>query len=66
MARGADTGFAVAGVLGWTRRLRRFDELDMFNQMLAIHETVAHLEVLVERGWLTRTVEDGVAHYARA
>jgi glyoxylase-like metal-dependent hydrolase (beta-lactamase superfamily II) len=66
VAGGADTGFAVAGILGWTRRLRRFDELDMFNQMLAIHETVAHLEVLVERGWLTRTIEDGVAHYARA
>jgi glyoxylase-like metal-dependent hydrolase (beta-lactamase superfamily II) len=63
--RGADTGIAVAGQLGWTRRERRLDELDLFNKILAIHETVAHLDVLVERGWLTRTVVDGVAHYAR-
>lgn len=65
VANGADTGFAVAGVLGWTRRRRRLDELDLFNKILAIHETMAHLEVLVERGWLTRTMQDGVAHYAR-
>jgi hypothetical protein len=53
-------------VLGWTRRQRRLDELDLFNKILAIHETMAHLDVLVERGWLTRTTENGVAHYARA
>src|SRR6476646_744033 len=64
-AGGASTGFEVAGVLGWTRRKRRLDELDLFNKILAVHETVAHLEVLVERGWLTRTVQDGVAHYQR-
>ena len=53
-------------VLGWTRRKRRLDDLDLFNKILAVHETVAHLEVLVERGWLTRSIDDGVAHYARA
>ena len=58
--------FAVAGVLGWTRRQRRFDELDMFNQILAIHETVAHLEVLVERGWLTRTDRRTASRTTRA
>ena len=66
VAGGATTAFEVAGVLGWTRRKRRFDELDLFNQILAIHETAAHLEVLVERGWLTRTLTDEVAHYSRA
>ena len=66
VAGGASTGFEVAGVLGWTRRKRRLDELDLFNKILSIHETVAHLEVLVERGWLTRTVTDRVAHYQRA
>jgi glyoxylase-like metal-dependent hydrolase (beta-lactamase superfamily II) len=63
---GADTGIAVAASIGWTRRQTRLADLDTFNQMLAIHETMAHLEVLVERGWLSRTVGDGVAHYARA
>jgi hypothetical protein len=38
--------------------------LDTFNQVLAVNETMAHLDVLVERAWLTRTNVDGVAHYA--
>ena len=66
VAGGASTGFDVASTLTWTRRHRTFDELDAFNQMLAVHETMAHLEVLVERGWLTRTVLDSIVHFARA
>jgi glyoxylase-like metal-dependent hydrolase (beta-lactamase superfamily II) len=62
---GASTGFAVANVLGWTRHHRRFADLDMFNQIMAVHETMAHLEVLVERGALTRTTLDGIVHFAR-
>jgi glyoxylase-like metal-dependent hydrolase (beta-lactamase superfamily II) len=63
--RGAHTAFEVAQALPWTRRQRRYDELDLFNQILAIHETMAHLRVLVERGWLTETPVDGVARFAR-
>ncbi|MCU1657706.1 MAG: beta-lactamase class [Pseudonocardiales bacterium] len=63
--RGASTGFEVATILTWTRHRRGFDELDMFNQIMAVHETMAHLEVLVERGWLGRDVVDGVVHFAR-
>jgi glyoxylase-like metal-dependent hydrolase (beta-lactamase superfamily II) len=63
--RGASTAFEVAHVLRWTRRLRHFDELDPFNQVLASTETLAHLDVLVLRGWLTISIaEGGVAHYA--
>ena len=42
--------------------------LDMrdMNKVLAVNETMAHLVVLVERGWLTRTAIEGVAHFARA
>lgn len=40
----------VARALTWTRRHRRFDELDSFNQMIATCETIAHLDVLVDRG----------------
>ena len=64
--RGAGTAYEAATMLTWTRRKRRFDELDMFNQILAIHETMAHLVVLVERGWLTSTTADGVLRFARA
>jgi glyoxylase-like metal-dependent hydrolase (beta-lactamase superfamily II) len=66
VAQGASTGFEVARILGWTRRGRRLDELDTFNQVLAIRETVAHLDVLVERGWLRASVVDAVKQYARA
>jgi hypothetical protein len=52
--------------LPWTRHNRRLAELDMFNQMLAIYETLAHLRVLVERGWLRESIVDGVAHFVRA
>jgi hypothetical protein len=38
----------------WTRRERRFSELDLFSQILAVNETAAHLEVLAIRGQLTR------------
>jgi glyoxylase-like metal-dependent hydrolase (beta-lactamase superfamily II) len=63
--RGANTAFEAASTLTWTRRKRAFDELDMFNKILAIHETMAHLVVLVERGWLTSTVADGVTLFTR-
>lgn len=57
------SAFETARKIGWTRRQRRFDDLDMFNQVLAIGETAAHLDVLVERGELTRTVNAGVLEY---
>jgi glyoxylase-like metal-dependent hydrolase (beta-lactamase superfamily II) len=62
---GAHTAFEVAQVLPWTRHHRRLDELDLFNQILAIHETTAHLRVLGERGWLTESNVDGIAHFVR-
>ena len=63
---GASTGYEVAQRLTWTRRERRLDELDAFNQMLATTETLAHLDVLVARGWLhVKTHDDGVAHFTR-
>jgi glyoxylase-like metal-dependent hydrolase (beta-lactamase superfamily II) len=57
------SAFETARKIGWTRRQRRFDDLDMFNQVLAVGETAAHLDVLVERGELTRTVNAGVLEY---
>ena len=61
---GAHTPYAAAQRLGWTRRLRRFDELDPFNAMLATFETGAHLVLLTAQGHLRRSVVDGVDHYA--
>lgn len=66
VAAGAATGHEVARRLTWTRRHRTFDELDVFNRMMAVQETMAHLTVLVERGWLRRSVREGVVEFARA
>ena len=46
-----------------TRRERKLEDLDPFNQMLAVTETVAHLVVLVAQGRLRQTRLDGVDHY---
>jgi glyoxylase-like metal-dependent hydrolase (beta-lactamase superfamily II) len=61
---GAGTAYEAARRLGWTRRHRRFDDLDLFNQTLAAGETAAHLDVLVVRGALVMSTADGVAGYA--
>jgi glyoxylase-like metal-dependent hydrolase (beta-lactamase superfamily II) len=60
---GRTTSYEVAQALAWTRRNRRLDDLDPYNKMLATLETAAHLAVLVERGAVQVTDEDGVAHY---
>lgn len=61
---GARTAYEAAQLLPWTRRERRFSELDPFNRMLAVNETAAHLDVLASRDELgIRTDPDGVRHY---
>ncbi|MGQ0842528.1 MAG: MBL fold metallo-hydrolase [Sporichthyaceae bacterium] len=47
---GAGTAFEAARRLGWTSRNRAFDTFDLFNQILAVGETYAHLRVLADRG----------------
>lgn len=49
---GAETVYEVARQLSWTRRERDLLELDLGNQVMAVGETEAHLEVLVRRGVL--------------
>jgi glyoxylase-like metal-dependent hydrolase (beta-lactamase superfamily II) len=66
VSAGASTGFDVASELTWTRHERRLRDLDFFNQILAVQETMAHLEVLAERGLVTRSITDGVVHFAEA
>ncbi|RYE43747.1 MAG: MBL fold metallo-hydrolase [Hyphomicrobiales bacterium] len=62
---GAACASEIAGAMNWTRRERRLDELDMFNQVLAVAEIESHLEALVERGELQRKEDAGVQHYTR-
>jgi glyoxylase-like metal-dependent hydrolase (beta-lactamase superfamily II) len=60
------TGLDVAGRLGWTRRDRPFGALDTFNQMIAVCETMAHLDVLVERGALAVSRDGAVERFVPA
>ena len=61
---GAHSAFEVAGVLRWTRREHRLDDLDAFNAMLAVFETGAHLDLLAAQGRLSMTVDGDVRRYA--
>ena len=64
ITRGAVSAYDVAGQLTWTRRERSLDELDPFNQMLAIAETAAHLELLTAQGRVRYDDTDGLRCYA--
>lgn len=63
VATGAVTGLQTAEQLTWTRREKGFADLDPFNQMLAVCETGAHLELLESQGRLVVELLDGVRHY---
>jgi glyoxylase-like metal-dependent hydrolase (beta-lactamase superfamily II) len=52
---GSGTGAQVADQLLWTRRETPWASLDDFNRMIALCETIAHLDVLVARGQLAST-----------
>ena len=60
---GGSTAYDVAKVLKWTRRGRSLEELDPFNQMLAISETAAHLQLLVAQGRVQAETTEGVRRY---
>lgn len=66
VVRDAMTAYEAAGRLTWTRRERAFADLDLFNQMLAVTETAAHLDLLVAQGRLKAADVDGVRRYAPA
>ncbi len=61
---GESTAYEVALAIGWTRRQRALGDLDLMNQMLAICETVYHLDLLVAQARaVSRMEEDGVRRY---
>ncbi|TDD44099.1 MBL fold metallo-hydrolase [Saccharopolyspora elongata] len=67
VVNGASTAYEAARALTWTRRERSFDELgDPFNQMMAVLETAAHLDVLSLQGKLAKEKVEGVVHYSAA
>jgi len=65
VAAGCATALEVARDLPWTRRHRRFADLDVFNSALATLETAAHLELLAAQERIHREEHDGRPRYAR-
>lgn len=63
---GAHTVYQIAEHLYWTSSVRRIDELDPFNQMLAVIETKWHLEMLVVQGRLLQSIEEHFLYYRTA
>jgi glyoxylase-like metal-dependent hydrolase (beta-lactamase superfamily II) len=63
VAVGASTGAEVAARLRWTGRGRALDTLDPVNRVLAVLETVAHLDLLEVRGRLRAETVDGVRRF---
>ncbi|WP_020661890.1 MBL fold metallo-hydrolase [Amycolatopsis benzoatilytica] len=63
---GASTAFEAASRLGWTRRGRKLSEMDAFNQMLAVLETGAHLDLLASQGKLAVEETDEIRRYKTA
>jgi len=63
IADGATTAYEVARVLTWTSRQKVLDDLDPFNQMLAVLEIAAHLDVLVMQDRLRKAADDEIAEY---
>jgi glyoxylase-like metal-dependent hydrolase (beta-lactamase superfamily II) len=59
------TASQVAAKLTWTRRQRPLNALHPGDQMLAVLETKAHLDVLVHRGRLDVGTDAGVTYYLR-
>ncbi len=67
LSGGEHTAAEVAAAIGWTSRQHKLADLDLMNQMLAIGETVYHLDLLVARSAAScRAGEDGVRHYRLA
>lgn len=67
VAAGAGTAYQAALALPWTRREKAFAELDPENQLLAVAETAAHLDVLVlQRRLSSSTDPDGIEYYRTA
>jgi glyoxylase-like metal-dependent hydrolase (beta-lactamase superfamily II) len=62
--RGGSSAAEVAGMITWTRHERKLDELGLFNEMLAVLETLSHLDVLVLQGRVGMVLDGEVRRYS--
>ncbi len=57
------TAFEIATIIPWTKGRTSWRNLDPMNQRFAITETIPHLELLVARDLLKKTLHNGVIWY---
>lgn len=63
--RGTDNAHEIAADMPWTRRERRLSDLDVMNQMMAVLEVQAHLDVLVHLESIREVdLGDGIHRYS--
>jgi glyoxylase-like metal-dependent hydrolase (beta-lactamase superfamily II) len=63
VAAGATTAYDVACAVKWTWRESDFTNLRESDQILAVLESEAHLDLLIAQGRLDQTTPDGVVFY---
>lgn len=63
LERGDSTAFEIASSLPWTRAARRLDDLETMHAAMAVLETKAHLDVLVELGEVDQWLDEDVEHH---
>jgi len=58
LADGPFSAYEVAQAVTWTTRNKAYGELDLMNRMLAVGETLSHLDVLVARSLAVAETDD--------
>lgn len=66
LADGPRTAYEVAQAVRWTSRNKALPDLDLMNQMLAIGETLSHLDLLVARGQAAVDTDGQIRYYRPA
>jgi glyoxylase-like metal-dependent hydrolase (beta-lactamase superfamily II) len=59
LSGGERTGYEVAGAIPWTSKERKLADFDLMNQMLAIGETMYHLDLLAAQSRAVRRAGPG-------
>jgi glyoxylase-like metal-dependent hydrolase (beta-lactamase superfamily II) len=63
-AGGQQTAYGIAALVPWTKEDAAFDTLDALQKRFAVTETIAHLELLVAKGDLKKTLQNGLVWYS--
>lgn len=62
MGEHQETPYHIAVRIPWGNKAR-FDDLPYFHQRMAVFETLAHLEMMVERGKVEKSTRDGIIYF---